>query len=255
MIRIITIADPHLGESGTGITDGTANLTAIADYLSYHNNEFDLVVVLGDYVNRTKALQILTNKLGTSKQIQLAKGNHDGKVLCTNTTGNFGDSVITPLEGGSEYQLIILGACGDPNDEFDPGRSIITTTVKNKINKNLPTVVFGHYPTKCLDSWSPNNKTGCNFVDTIGLTKLIASYAGHVHFYSKQIIRDNVSGIDVLYITEDNIGGNGPVSDYIGYTCVNDNNAVYTRLNYRTGTVFPSCISSCNNMTCMFSVV
>lgn len=215
MIRIITIADPHLGETN----DGTANLTTAANYLRDNNSKFDLVTVLGDYHDLTSAQTIL-NVIG--KPIRFAKGNHDGLTACS--TSSFGDNVET-FNG---YQLIFIGACGS-----NPGQPILTKTY----NTALPTIVFVHYPSVCIDSWDPYYKTGCGFVDTLGLTNLLAVYSGHVHIYTNQVINS------VLYITEDNLGGNGPASDYIGFTCIQNNTKTYTRLDYKTGTTIPDCVS------------
>ena len=244
-IRIVTIGDPHLRE----ISDGTANLILIADYLKANNTLFDIVVVLGDYHDLAGAESILSI---VGKPVIFVKGNHDGVSSCGSGSSNNGSNVIS-MNG---YQLILVGICGSPSMffwEFDFNRS--------DVNKNLPTIIFNHGPiqpgsggqTDCgsgssCSNWSAYNGYACTLkVETDKFTNLIAFYAGHVHCYSNQKIGNT------LYVTEDNLGGNGPAGDYIGFSCFNNNSVIYTRLNYKTGTTIPNCFGGtvmCDNPVC-----
>jgi hypothetical protein len=206
-ISFVTIGDPHLGE----IPDGTANLTLAANFLKGRNNSFDFVVVVGDYHNLTSAQNIL-GVIG--RPYYLVKGNHDKLTLCN--TSSFGDNVSNV----AGYQLVFVGICG-----INPGQSILTKSY----SKTAQSIVFTHLPSACLNSWDSYYKTGCGFVDTLGINtdKLLGVYSGHVHEYSNQIVNGT------LYVTEDNLGGNGAASDYIGYTMIQNKTVNYERLYFR----------------------
>lgn len=232
LLRLITIGDAHFNSGGS------ANLDIIANYLKSRNNSFDLITILGDYEN----LSGVESALGiVGKPVIFVKGNHDSLVGCNSIGSMFGDNV----EIVNGYQLITVGICGT-----NPGIPILTKTYDH----NLPSIVFVHLPSACLTSWSDYNKTGCNYVNTLELTKLLAVYSGHIHKYTNQTIGN------VIYVTEDNLGGNGPAGDYIGYTCFGrisgSGNVTYTRLNYKTGTTIPDCreIVACSNPTCILNV-
>jgi hypothetical protein len=209
IIRFATIGDPHLGET----PDGTANLIAAANFLKGRKDTLDFVVEVGDYHTLSSAQSIL-GVIG--KPLYFAKGNHDGLSACG---GSSGDSVTNV--GG--YQLIIVGICG-----ASPGQSVLTKSY----SKTVQTVVFTHLPSGCtasLPTTDPYYRTGCGFVDTLGISasKLLGVYSGHVHKYTNQNIGN------VLYVTEDNLGGNGAATDYIGYIVIQDGVVSYSRLYYK----------------------
>src|SRR3972149_6634823 len=71
-------------------------------------------------------------------------------------------------------------------------------------------------------------------------TNLLGYYAGHVHKGTNQMIGNT------LFVTGDNLGGNGADSDYIGYTIIKNGVVVgYWLLNYSLGPdVLPSITST-----------
>lgn len=270
--KFITIGDVHVG----GTNDGSSKLITIVNFVNsiYDSDpigkKVDFAIVLGDIVDTNTTTNFNNAKIildGLRIPYYVIQGNHDGMSTCYSNCGsergcNFRNAFGSPdkVVKFNGYQLIFVGICSNETWKFDFNRS--------DIDKNKPTLIFNHGPVQpgkgsnsgycgsgvvCSD-WGTYAYACGMKVEVDKFTNLLGFYSGHVHCYSKQIIKTN--NVDTLYVTEDNIGGNGPVGDYIGYTCLDESGILsYTRLNYTLDFISqdPNCdigIVTCGDPIC-----
>ena len=225
-IRFITIGDPHI-TSNTG-SDQYKRLTDAINYIN-GRSDVDFIVQVGDLVDSAtatnfKVAKALMDKL--NKPYYVVPGNHDLGGSISTFNGYFGPAEkIINING---YQLIFIGISADASGtnhwSFDFGTA----------DKKLPTVIFNHAPvqpapgkTSCVGSWGSYYEYSCDMKPNVdSFTKLVGFFSGHVHIGTNQTIGGAV------YVTEDNLGGMGPATDYIGYTVIKDNVGKYTLLKY-----------------------
>lgn len=265
-IKFVTIGDAHIGgnavisiyipvnipmyisagaNNSTNSTNATISINGSVNFtkaINFVNNmtNVDFVVQLGDITNDSSVtnFKIANNTLHKSKKtIYVIEGNHDiGKPSGVNFRKYIGptDRIINDFKG---YQLIFPGIDKSNN----PNISAYNWTFNyNTANKSKYTIVFNHGPVKpnpskstdCVKSWD-SNKTAyygyaCNMsTELANFTNLLGVYAGHVHTNTSKMINNT------LYVTEDNLGGMGPTTDYIGYTVAQNGVMTYSRIYYK----------------------
>lgn len=243
--NIITIGDVHIPLGSTNLANAINFINTIP------TEKIDLVVILGDIVDSNTVTNFYNAKMildGLKVPYYVIQGNHDGMSTCYSNCGSESTCNFRNMFGSPDrvisvngYQLIFVGMCSNETWKFDFNRS--------DIDKSRPTLIFNHGPVQpgrgsssgycelgmglvCND-WGIYNYACSMKIETDKFTNLLGFYSGHVHCYSNQKIGGT------LYVTEDNLGGNGPVGDYIGYTCLgsggnsgNIESITYTRLNY-----------------------
>ena len=108
----------------------------------------------------------------------------------------------------------------------------------NSVDQSKPTIIFNHGPVqpkpgRACSNWDTNVSKEVYFSyacsmksETDKFTNLLGYYAGHVHTNTSQKIGKT------LYVTSDNLGGNGADSDYIGYTVMQNGNVTYDAVRY-----------------------
>lgn len=266
-IKFVTIGDIHIGGNTTApiyippliptyisagsnnstdptntaiSTNGSANFTKAINFVNNMTN-VDFVVQLGDITNDSSVanFKIANNTLHKSKKtIYVIEGNHDiGKPSGVNFRKYIGptDRIINDFKG---YQLIFPGIDRSNDTNISAYSWIFNYSTANK---SKYTIVFNHGPVKpnpkskstdCVKSWD-SNKTAyygyaCNMsTELANFTNLLGVYAGHVHTNTSKMINNT------LYVTEDNLGGMGPTTDYIGYTVAQNGVMTYSRIYYK----------------------
>ncbi len=225
-IRFITIGDPHITSDTS--TDPYKRLTRAVNYIN-GRSDVDFTVVEGDIVESATSANFGVAKTILSKlnkPYYVVKGNHDGASSST-FEQYFGSSErVVNING---YQLIFVGitkdSIGNNHWSFDFSRA----------DKSKPTVIFDHGPVQpkpggTCASWASSG-SGFDYAcdmkpDVDSFTKLLGFYAGHVHTGTSQSIGGE------RYVTEDNLGGNGADSDYIGYTKIVSGTLTYSKVIY-----------------------
>ncbi len=241
IIRFITIGDAHITSNVSN--DPYQRLTRAVGYIN-NRTDVDFVVQIGDIADSATSANFANGKSildKLDKKYYVIEGNHD-----IGTSGTLFQSYFGPTEHVeivSNYQLIFVGI------NKNGSKNIFNTTIAydwsfdyNGVDKNKPTIIFSHGPAQpkpghaCKD-WdaSPNTEVYFSYAcsmksETDKFTNLLGYYSGHVHEGTNQIIGNT------LYTTEDNLGGNGEDSDYIGYTTIKNGVLVdYRLLNYSIG--------------------
>ncbi len=226
-IRFITIGDPHL------VSNTSANqYQRLERAINYINGrkDVDFAVILGDIVDSTSTTNFgiaktLLSKL--NKPYYVVEGNHD---IGSSPGANF-RTYIGPTErmvNINGYQLIFVGITRDVSGANHWSFNY------NTADKSKPTIIFDHGPvqpkpgaTSCSAGWGSYFGYACDMKsETDKFTNLLAFYAGHVHTGTSQTING------VLYVTADNLGGNGPPADYIGYTKIQHGTVSYSLVLY-----------------------
>lgn len=225
--KFVTIGDTHIGANG-----GLANFTKAVNYIN-NMTGVDFVVQMGDIVDTASVANFTAAKVALSrlkKPYYVVEGNHD---IGTPSGENFRKyiSQTEHIENVKGYQLIFVGIIKNGSSfswSFDYGRA----------NNSIPTIVFNHGPVKpnpnsgsgdCINSWGGlYNGYACNMSGALGrFSKLMGVYAGHVH--ASTVGRVN----GTMYVTEDNLGGFNPATDYIGYTVIGNGVVNYSMIKYR----------------------
>lgn len=226
-IRFITIGDPHM--SSNPASDQYIRLSTAVNYVNGRvkdKKDVDFVVVMGDSSSFGPSKTILDQ---LSVPYYSVAGNHD---LKTGTLTKF-ESIFGPAQrvlNINGYQLVFIGIKGTPDVyqwQFDFNNKLI--------DKTKPTLIFDHGPVQpkpggrsgtCSD-WGSYFGYACSMKPEIDkFTHLLAFYSGHTHVGTAQTIKG------VLYTTEDNLGGYGPDSDYIGYTKIIGDAVEYATVKY-----------------------
>lgn len=225
-IIFITVGDPHLTSNKSA--DPYKRLSRAINYIN-GRTDVDFAVITGDIVDSASSTNfgVAKNLLGSlNKPYYIVPGNHDLGSSISKFESYFGPSErVVDMNG---YQLIFVGiskdANGDKHWSFD----------FSKVDKSKPTVIFNHGPvqpkpgaTSCVSSWGIYYGYSCDmkqYVDSFA--KLLGYYDGHVHTGTNQLIGGE------RYITEDNLGGNGAYSDYLGYTKISSNVLTYGKVLY-----------------------
>lgn len=216
-IRLMTIGDPHLSSSTSSAS--YKNLTKAVNYINTRS-DVDLTVVLGDISSLSTAKTIL-GKL--NKPYRVIAGNHDIASI-SQFSGYFGFPAAHK-ETFNGFQLIFVGIKGTTDY---PAWSFDYSTV----DKTKPTIIFNHGPVQpkpggTCSSWGSYYGYACGMkTETDKFTNLFGYYSGHVHTGTNKKIGNT------LYVTEDNLGGAGDDSLYIGYTVIKDGVTTYSRVKY-----------------------
>ncbi len=225
-IRFVTVGDPHLTSNTSA--DPYKRLSRAVNYIN-SRSDVDIVVIMGDIGDSASsanfgAAKNLLSKL--NKPYYVIPGNHDLGSSVSKFESYFGPSErVVNING---YQLIFVGISKDSSGykhwSFD----------FSKADMSKPTVIFNHGPvqpkpgaTSCVSSWGIYYGYSCDmklYVDNFA--KLLGYYDGHVHTGTNQLIGGE------RYVTEDNLGGNGADSNYIGYTKIVDGKLTYSKLLY-----------------------
>lgn len=228
-IRFITIGDTHMVSDKNAVQD--QRVIKAVNYINARN-DVDFVVEMGDVVDSGSDANYVTAKSILSKlnkPLYLVNGNHD--FYGPDNGANFNRYFGTPehLNNINGYQLIFVGMKGG-------GGTFKWSFDFNSADKNKPTIIFNHGPVQpainkptCGSSWGDSvHKYACGMItETDKFTDLLGFYDGHVHLETIQTIKNT------LYVSQDNLGGRGPASDYIGYTVVNGGNIIsYTQVKY-----------------------
>ncbi len=226
IIRFITIGDPHITSNTSA--DPYKRLSRAVNYVN-GRSDVDFAVIVGDIVDSASSTNFgvarnLLSKL--NKPYYIIPGNHDLGSSISKFESYFGPSEQVVNKNG--YQLIFVGitkdAAGDKHWSFD----------YTLADKSKPTVIFNHGPvqpkpgaTSCISSWGIYYGYACDMKpDVDSFTKLLGFYDGHVHTWTSQSLGGE------RYVSEDNLGGNGADSDYIGYTTIVNNVLTYNRVLY-----------------------
>jgi len=226
MIRFATIGDTHI----------TADISAskykrLINTINYINNrtDIDFVVGLGDIVSNSEepnfitAVSILSR---LNKPYYIVEGNHDRGQGGALFRKYFGPTEYMNNVNG--YQLIFVG--------IQNSSTLSWSFDFSQADKNRPTIIFNHGPVQpdigrntCQSSWKDGlHRYACSMKPEVDkFTNLLGFYSGHVHVGTKQTIGNT------LYVTQDNLGGRGPSSDYIGYTTIKDGIVNYSTLYYK----------------------
>ena len=216
-IRFMTIGDLHLSDSTS--SSSYKNIEKAVNYIN-SRSDVDFTVVMGDMSCIDTAKDIL-GKL--NKPYRVVAGNHDIEHIA-----KFEDYFGFPAahnENVNGYQLIFVGIKGTVNN---PDWSFDYSTV----DKSRPTIIFSHGPIQpepggTCSSWGDYYGYSCSMkTETDKFANLLGYYSGHVHEATKQKIGN------ILYVTEDNLGGYGKDSVYIGYTVINDSAVNYSTVHY-----------------------
>ncbi len=248
-LRYITIGDIHLSYTDQTTID---KLTR-AIYVANQSNA-DFVAFVGDLVDASlsdASWQIVQSKLATlTKTYFVAAGNHDvGSSSCispcptgTNVECNFHtylgvwpDQVYISTKGAKTFNIVIPGTCGPSST------SAWYLNFNRVIDKTLPTILFAHGPVSnppavpgTYNGYMMSNPSdiraqlGTLSVPNTIFTHLLACYGGHIHAATYNVING------VVYVTEDNLSGNGPMTNYIGYTRIRDDYTVdYVPIRYQ----------------------
>ena len=251
IIRFITIGDAHITSNVSN--DAYQRLTNSVNYIN-NRTDVDFVVQLGDIADSATSNNFANGKSildKLTKKYYVVEGNHD-----IGTSGTLFVSYFGPtehIESVSGHQLIFVGI------NKNGTKNMYNTTIAydwsfnyDNVDKNRPTIIFAHGPVQakpggsCRD-WDANANNeiyfsyACNMKsETDKFTNLLGYYAGHVHKGTNQMIGNT------LFVTGDNLGGNGADSDYIGYTIIKNGVVVgYWLLNYSLGPdVLPSITST-----------
>lgn len=225
VIRFITIGDPHITSN---TSDGP--YVRLARAVKYINgrSDVDFVVITGDIVDSATTNNFATAKALLStlrKPYYVVPGNHDLGSSISKFEGYFGPSERVVNMNG--YQLIFIGISKDNNGtnhwSFDYSRA----------NKSKPTVIFNHGPVQqrgtvsCISAWGRYYGYSCDMKPNVdSFTKLLGYYNGHVHAATNQLIGKT------RYVSSDNLGGNGPYSNRIGYTKIKNSVLSYSTVIY-----------------------
>lgn len=224
-IRFVTIGDTHITRSTS--TDQYKRLTQAINYIN-NMTDVDFVVELGDIVDTTSDNNFVTAKSLISKlnkPYYVIIGNHDAGSNGAVFTKYFGP--IEHMDYVNGYQLIFAG--------LKSSGSVTWSFNYNIADKSKPTVIFSHGPVQpdigkatCQDSWGDSlHRYACSMItETNKFADLLGFYDGHVHVGTTQTIGNT------LYVTQDNLGGRGAASDYIGYTVIQNGIVNYSLLNY-----------------------
>lgn len=241
-LRFVTIGDVHIGGNNAppSYTDGLANFTRAINYIN-NMTDVDFVVQLGDIVDNASVTNfVVANSTlrNFTKPYYVIEGNHDiGSPSGTNFRKYIGPTnrLIKDFKG---YQLIFPGIDRGSNLNISAYDWIFNYSTADK---SKPTIVFDHGPVKpnpnskitdCVASWDGNGSIpyygyACNMSSELSsFTNILGVYAGHVHTGTNRTINGT------LYVTEDNIGGNGAASIYIGNTIIQDGNVTYSKVIY-----------------------
>ena len=225
-IRFMTVGDPHITSNTSA--DPYKRLAKAVNYIN-SRTDVDFTVIEGDIVDSASSANFgvaktLLSKL--NKPYYVIPGNHDLGSSITKFESYFGST--EKLVNINGYQLIFVGitkdAAGDKHWSFDFSR----------VDKSKPTVIFNHGPvqpkpgtTSCVNSWGIYYGYACDMKPNVdSFTKLLGFYDGHVHTWTSQSIGGE------RYVSEDNLGGNGEDSNYIGYTKIVNNVVTYSRVLY-----------------------
>ncbi|MCX9026266.1 MAG: metallophosphoesterase [Candidatus Methanoperedens sp.] len=225
MIRFMTVGDPHLTSDTS--TDPYKRFTRAVNYIN-GRSDVDFMVVMGDIVDSASSTNFgvakaLLSKL--NKPYYIVPGNHDLGSSISKFEGYFGSAErVVNING---YQLIFVSikkdASGNNHWSFDYSRA----------DKSKPTVIFNHGPVQpkgtvsCTSGWGAYYGYACDMKkDVDSFAKLLGYYNGHVHIGTNQLIRGE------RYVTEDNLGGNGADSNYIGYTKIVNGVLTYSKVLY-----------------------
>lgn len=226
VIRFMTIGDPHITSDTS--TDQYKRLARAVNYIN-SRTDVDFTVIEGDIVDSASSANLgvaktLLSKL--NKPYYVVPGNHDLGSSITKFESYFGPSKrVVNING---YQLIFVSiskdSSGNKHWSFD----------YSSADKSKPTVIFNHGPvqpkpgtTSCVNSWGIYYGYACDMKPNVdSFAKLLGYYDGHVHTWTSQSLGGE------RYVSEDNLGGNGAYSNYIGYTKIVDNVVTYSRVLY-----------------------
>jgi len=220
-IRFITIGDTHITSNTSN--DQYQRFTRAINYIN-SRNDVDFVVHLGDIVDSGSDTSYTVARSIISKlkvPYYVLEGNHGSGSYFTKYFGK--DEHMEYFQDINGYQMI-FPAYNSGEWSFDYSLA----------DKNRPTLIFNHGQvqpkpgtTSCIDSWGSYYSYACDMKSEVDkFTKLLGYYNGHVHSGTRQIINGS------LYVTEDNLGGNGPDSDFIGYTVIQDGIVTYSTVRY-----------------------
>lgn len=226
VIRFMTIGDPHVTSDTSA--DPYVRLTGAIDYIN-SRTDVDFTVVVGDIADSatTANFGVAKNALDRLKKpYYVIPGNHDIGSSISKFESYFGPAENIVNKNG--YQLIFVGIAKDAS------KNKHWTFDFSKADKSKPTIIFNHGPvqpkpgsTSCVSSWGIYYGYSCDMKSEVdGFSKLLGYYDGHVHTWTSQSLGGE------RYVSEDNLGGNGAASDYIGYTKIDGNVLTYNRVLY-----------------------
>lgn len=220
-IRFITIGDTHITSNTS--TDQYKRFTRAVNYVN-SRTDIDFVVQVGDIVESGSDSSYTLAKSIISKlnvPYYVLEGNHGSGPLFNKYFGP--DEHMEYFPNADGYQLIFPA--------YNSGAWSFNYAIADK---NRPTIIFNHGQvqpkpgtTSCVSSWGSYYSYACSMRPEVDkFTKLLGYYNGHVHSGTHQIINGS------LFVTEDNLGGNGADSDFIGYTVIQNGIVTYTTVRY-----------------------
>ncbi|MCX9026265.1 MAG: metallophosphoesterase [Candidatus Methanoperedens sp.] len=220
-IRFITIGDTHITSNIT--TDQYKRFTRAISYVN-NRTDIDFVVQMGDIVDSGSDSTYTVAKSIISKlkvPYYVLEGNHGSGSYFTKYFGK--DEHMEYFPDANGYQMI-FPAYNSGNWSFN----------YSKADKNRPTIIFNHGQVQpkpggisCINDWGSYYSYACSMRSEVDkFTKLLGFYDGHVHSGTHQVINGR------LFVTEDNLGGNGAYSDYIGLTVIQNGVVTYTTVRY-----------------------
>lgn len=246
-VRFIDVGDIHLSSTNQVTID---KLTKVINIANQSNVNF--VSFLGDFVDASLSApswQIVRSKLNQLiKPYYAVSGNHDvgssncispcppiptgSNIECSFHTylGIWPDQVHVFNKSNKIFNIIIPATCGistDPKWYLNFNRVI---------DKTLPTLVLSHGPISSppvtpgtYNGYMLSNPSDIRIqLNKSNFPNLLACYAGHIHYSSYNVING------VTYVTEDNLSGTGPSTNYVGYTRIRDNYIVdYAQIRYQ----------------------
>ncbi len=220
-IRFVTIGDIHLTSNTS--TDQYKRFTKAIAYIN-NRSDVDFVVQMGDIVDTgTSSSYTLAKSIMSKLKVPyyVLEGNHGSGSLFTKYFGK--DEHMEYFPDANGYQMIFPA--------YNSGNWSFNYSIADK---NRPTIIFNHGQVQpkpggssCVYDWGSYYSYACSMRPEVDkFTKLIGFYDGHVHRQTQQYINGT------LFVSQDNIGGNGPASDYIGYTVIQNGVVTYSLLKY-----------------------
>lgn len=194
--------------------------------INYVNNmsDIDFVVHMGDIVDSGSDTNYIVAKSIISKlkiPYYVVEGNHGSGSYFTKYFGP--DEHMEYFPDANGYQLIFPA--------YNSGKWSFNYSIADR---DSPTIIFNHGQVQpkpngisCINDWGSYYSYACSMRPEVDkFTKLLGFYDGHVHRGTHQIINGS------LFVTEDNLGGDSPKSEYIGYTVIQNGNVFYDTIRY-----------------------
>ncbi len=239
-MRFIIVGDPHVKDNNISNKE-SERLKKVVNFIN--RSDTDFVVFLGDMADNgiKEEFEITKNILADlEKPYYVLAGNHDIKKSQEIFESYFGP--MQHIEKIKGYQLIFVGIDAD-KDKNGRETKLKWSFDFNKVNKNIPTLVFNHGPV--IDP--PSDCIYCSWQeDVLGYGKsmkaeldnfknIIGVISGHVHFDSDQTI-NKTRHLTINGLTTIKLADMFPVvrpSNRIGYVIVKDNKLYYKLVSYK----------------------